>query len=201
MAAAGGSATNGQQLAGQTAVSRETSVQSERVEMLFAEMTDAVYVKNEGLYDRNGELLVSEENLTYDPQKGLYVGDTLAYTKDTSAESDDTMIAMVSLAKQQEAVLNGLGDMLVLYDPYTGAYSTRATAELLENGGRSNTEAENGIAEMAEEMEDSGFSIGSAFGRSLTDREESGFAWIAAFAAAGVLILVALYFRVRKRRE
>ena len=169
------------------------------VASLFSEQTDAMYIEGEGLYAQDGRLLQPAERLTYDSQRGLYVGGSLAYKADRDGGEADGAIAMVSLARQEQDVLNALGNTLVMFDPYTGAYGAQGTVTLLEGGGRSGTQAE----EAMEEAEEGGstFEISSAMGRRATEREQSGFTWLAVIGGAGVILLAALWFRLRKKKE
>ena len=169
------------------------------------EIRAARYVPGDGLYTTSGELLAEESSLRYVEDKGLYVDGALEYVRDTqmAAPAGSAEIPMISVEAQRERLLETLGEQAVVFDPETGEYTVVDGESLLpaELTRRSlSPEEEVTEPEMIAAGEDT-FAIGHGLGRTLTEREQSGFLWLAVIGAAGAAVLVMIYLHVRKSRK
>ena len=159
------------------------------------------YRPGDGLYGSGGELLAAAERLDYVANKGLYVDGTLEYVEDAraAAPKDGSSIPMISVGEQRERLANTLTGTLIVYDPVAGEYVTLDGSSLLSGEQSPRTVSAEELSAELPLTEDT-FTVGTGLGRTLTQREQSGFAWLAVIGVAGATVLVMIYLRVRRKR-
>ena len=143
--------------------------------------------------------------MRYVEDKGLYVNGALEYVRDTLAQTgaDSETIPLVSVEVQRERLLAALGEQAVVFDPVTGEYAVVDGESLLpsELARRSASEQDGSGAPEQLAAGEGNFAISHGFGRTLTEREQSGFTWLAVIGAAGAAVLLMIWLRVKRKRE
>ncbi|WP_317855579.1 hypothetical protein [Chakrabartyella piscis] len=161
------------------------------------------------IYDAQEQTLATDlgvlkiEDASYVPGEGVYVADELIYMEaGTFTTPEGTQrVELISTEQQYEAILESLGEFVMVYNVDAQGYEKVKTATLLNNASKHTTSIDDEEEEalQVDNEDEDGFAVNKGWVKTLSQMEKSGFTLLFFILLASIVVLAVIYFKVKKR--